>query len=326
VGDLPIPPGKPPVTVPDLPPAPKAPTTPLKAALEKGVSQADMMDYFYAQGDISSEELEQLDEFLDWVSATGYSPSEKNIDNMYHMYLSELEAKSQAAIAKARGLTEVLSDVSDERFVRYLNSYDANRALLPEYEVWYNGLSEAQKKAIIRYTDGAYTDMNAALRSGLSWDDYIAQVDPNKLKILKSAEDFQVMYDDMISAFDQAIIPEDIVLRGFHGEELYKMLDDDLLPDGYIIEESQFLSTSAQIETRAEFGRGANQIVYEIEAPKGSIGMHVARSEIGLIGETEIILPPGTQLEIIRSEKIQSMVAGRLDYQFWKITCRLIGQ
>jgi hypothetical protein len=130
------------------------------------------------------------------------------------------------------------------------------------------------------YTNQGYITFNNTLRNGL---DSIQVTNPSRV-----ASEIVTLRDSIMSS--KPLENPIRVWRGIKGTGSYA---DELLAlgPGTTINEPGFMSTTARPETGFDFG-GRRGIVMEITVPRG--GHAIA----GVMGESEIILPPSTSLRL----------------------------
>ncbi len=162
---------------------------------------------------------------------------------------------------------------------RFRSSDEADLQLSRVAGEWGNDLSDAEKTALINYTNDGYVAMNNVLRTGKGSD-------TNIKKAIRLAQE----------AIDKAPeIPMDLqVTRGFKYPELYDALKNGSIKVGDTLTDKGFMSTSVMNNIRDQAG----QINYDIFVPRGTTGAAYLDGLSGLPEEAEVLFAPGTPLQV----------------------------
>lgn len=155
------------------------------------------------------------------------------------------------------------------------------------------------EEALLRaYTGSNYMTINNQLRKGST---------PKEAFMAKEQQ-------DLIDLVKNHRLPVSVtVYRGVKGQSR----DITGLTIGDIIVDKAFTSTSLSIDVSTGFiGGGSTGTVMEIQLPKGQAGIYVPPTRLregegdfdisGIVGEQEILLPPGVRLKIVGRREITS--------------------
>ena len=178
----------------------------------------------------------------------------------------------------ANSIKKLIKDDTISKFKKFLSPEDAEKWADEIFNEWFDTLSKAEKKAIKKYTEKNYGNINDVLRG--------------------KAKEFVGNNEKYVNALNRVFaksegIPDAItVYRGADKAMLGNLKDikvDKLV--GKVIEEKGFMSTSL-IKDKA-FG---GNLLLEINAPKGAKGISVAK--FSKFDEAEILFDKGQILMI----------------------------
>lgn len=153
---------------------------------------------------------------------------------------------------------------------------------------WLNNgpeLTDEDRDAIAGYAQSDYHEINSLLRDNV---------------------DFPLNEDDEADYRDRTQLLRDVQSRyALPGPaNLYRRVPDGVLPPhpmqpGDVFEDKAFMSTSTT-QHPGSFSKHPN--VMDIDVPKGTPAINVGASALGVAGEREILLPPGTKLRVISDD------------------------
>lgn len=242
--------------------------------------------YFKTPGHKQIEILESLG--IDWSDAT-----DNEIYNaLFDFYNNNLTSSNLitkvitktddvVSAAKTSKAVSKVDDVFDT--TKWYESVKGNnvKAMNSWTDDWLQGISQAEKEGVYRYTSNAYRDMNGYLRGFQPSTKY-----PKEIEACKSA-------------LQKASLPQDVITR--RGSD-YNMLDSlgvgKITPEskgnfiGAIVEDKGFASTSPSPK-----GGFSGDIEYIIKVPKGSQAMYVD-SISRFQGEEELLINCGSKFMV----------------------------
>ena len=151
-----------------------------------------------------------------------------------------------------------------------------------------NPLTEEEGQAALTYSANGYQAMNELARDGYVSDATLEEAQVNiGLEPQEIQDQTQTDVDNLRSAIDSSTVDTDVtVFRGVQGGWLSGLQKGDVITD------KGFVSTSLRNEVARGFGGGQSGSVVEINIPKGSNALGIAK------GEGELLLNSGSQFRV----------------------------